>query len=194
MKVPGISFGPRFLKEALAGQDLGSAARFSDRKIAAVLAVFLATEQGAALLFTKRSPALGQHAGQISFPGGALEIQDADLQSAALREAGEEVGLGADELEILAPLPLQPVLEHWLIHPFAAWWARPRPLAPSPDEVEKIIISPLGELLSQHRRDCWQIPDPSHSCRYIISGELLWGATARITGRLLDRLLSRGLL
>ena len=187
--LPPLRISPQNLKKTLLGQTLGTAEQFSDRKIAAVLAVFLETEQGPALLFTKRSPALGEHAGQVSFPGGALDPDDADLQSAALREAREEVGLTAGELEVLAPLPLQPVLDRWLIYPFAAWWACPRPLKPSPGEVERIIISPLSELISQHRRDCWQIPDPSHSCRYFISGELLWGATARITGRLLDRLL-----
>ena len=161
------------------------------RKEAAVAVIFLDDGAGPGLLFTKRSAGLGQHAGQISFPGGALEKEDAGHQAAALRETREEIGIGAEELEILTPLPCQPVLDTWLIHPFAAWWPSPRPLTPNPAEVDRIIVAPLAELQRQHRRECWLEPNPEQSCRYLISGEVLWGATARITGRLLDRLLCR---
>lgn len=161
----------------------------SGRKEAAVAVIFLETGGEPGLLFTKRAARLGQHAGQISFPGGALEIEDAGHQAAALRETWEEIGIKAEELEILAPLPCQPVLDTWLIHPFAAWWRNPRPLEPNPDEVEKIIVSPLKILIEQHRKDCWMVRDPALACHYQLSGEILWGATARITGRILDRLL-----
>lgn len=158
------------------------------RKAAAVMVIFTDTEDGPGLLFTKRSATLGQHAGQISFPGGAIEADDASSLAAALRETGEEIGIQARELEIWASLPSQPVLDSWLIHPFAAWWLEARRLAANPNEVEKIIIAPLKALYEQHKLDCWMTPDPALSCRYELGGETLWGATARITGRLLDRI------
>lgn len=158
------------------------------RLAAAVELIFMDTEEGPGLLFTKRSADLEEHAGQISFPGGAVEAGDPDAQAAALRETWEEIGIEAGELELWAPLPSQPVLERWLIYPFAGWWKSPRPLQANAAEVEKIIIVPLARLFEQHSRACWQIADPALACVYQISGETLWGATARITGRLLDRL------
>lgn len=159
------------------------------RRSGAVLAIFLNTGLGTSLLFTKRAADLEEHAAQISFPGGAVEATDPDLEAAALRETREEIGIEVGELRVVTALPCQPVLNTWMIHPFAAWWPTPRPLEPNPAEVDRIIIAPLAELQRQHRKECWLEPDPELSCRYLISGEILWGATARITGRLLDRLL-----
>lgn len=161
---------------------------YARRRAAAVTAIFLDGADGPSLLFTKRSAGLGEHAGQISFPGGGVEDSDPSIQAAAFRETSEEIGIEAEELELWGPLPLQPVLDHWLIHPFAAWWERPRPLKPNPAEVDRVIVVSLNELRRQHQTECWMIPDPALSCLYRVSGETLWGATARITGRLLDSL------
>lgn len=159
------------------------------RKDGAVMLIFMDQPQGLSLLFTKRAADLEEHPGQISFPGGALEPDDSSLEKAALRETFEEVGIEDRELEVLGALPCQPVLDHWLIHPFTAWWTAPHRLKPNPAEVDRVIIPSLAELSRQHRPGCWQLPDPEQACRYMISEELLWGATARITGRLLDSLL-----
>lgn len=183
-----ISLKSEELREILAGMPGPGPENFPGRRAGAVLAVFTETERGPGLLFTKRAADLAEHAGQISFPGGAVEEGDQSLAAAAYRETEEEVGLAAEELEFLGPLPLQPVLQSWLIHPFAVWWPRPRALNYSPAEVEQVLIAPLAELMAQHQRECWLIPDPEKSCRYQIGEELLWGATARITGKILDRL------
>lgn len=155
------------------------------RRLGAVLAIFLEFEGEASLLFTKRAAGLDEHAGQISFPGGAVEKNDPDFKAAALRETFEEVSIRAAELDFMGRLPSQPVLDSWLIHPFAAWWPRPRPLRHNPSEVAKIIIHPIADLLRQHKRESWLLPGPDF-CRYDLGGENLWGATARIVGRFLD--------
>ena len=164
---------------------------FGKRRIGAVAAAFLLTPAaGPAVLFTKRASHLDEHPSQISFPGGAVEPGDDDFWTAALREAGEEVGLAGAELEFLGRRPPQPVLDHWLIYPHLAWWAVPRPLQPDPAEVAEILIVPLADLARQHKPGSWRVPDPDLASRYLVVGDILWGATARIIARLLDCLLA----
>lgn len=176
------------LKAMVASVEAAPAQVSEGRRAGAVMAVFSESGGEPALLFTKRAASLGEHAGQISFPGGAVEERE-DVRAAALRETFEEVSIAADELEILARLSSQPVLSSWLIHPLAAWWPKPRPLTHNPAEVDSVIIHPLADLLRQHRRESWLAPGPE-ICRYDLSGENLWGATARIVSRFLDHLLS----
>ncbi len=176
------------LKAALGAVQAAPAIDREGRRLGAVMAIFLESGGEPTLLFTKRAAALGEHAGQISFPGGAVEESDPDFKTAALREAFEEVSIQPDELEILSRLSSQPVLSSWLIHPFAAWWLKPRPLTYNTMEVDRVIIHPLSDLLRQHRLESWLVPGPD-VCRYDLGGETLWGATARITSRLLDYLI-----
>jgi|GEM_PF-1524639 len=186
---PFPQLNPKDLKQRLRYLDYITERADTERRDGAVMVIFMDHGPGPAVLFTKRAADLSEHAGQISFPGGGVEKGDLSLRLAALRETYEEVGIEAGELEILSALPPQPVLDHWLIHPFTAWWSTPRRLIPDPAEVDRVIVTPLAELTIQHQRECWHIPDPEQSCRYQIAGELLWGATARIIGRLLDSLL-----
>lgn len=186
---PFPQLSPKDLKQRLRHLDCITETKCTKRRDGAVMVIFMDHAPGSAVLFTKRAAALSEHAGQISFPGGRVEKGDLSLRLAALRETYEEVGIEAGELEILSALPPQPVLDHWLIHPFTAWWSAPRRLIPDPAEVDRVIVTPLAELTIQHQRECWHIPDPERACRYQVSGELLWGATARIIGRLLDSLL-----
>ena len=159
------------------------------RRLGVVLAVFLFDPAvGPAILLTKRAAHLDEHPGQISFPGGAFEPGDAGLWAAALRETWEEVGLAEAELDFLGLRPPQPVLDRWLIYPHLAWWAVPRPLHPNPAEVAEILITPLADLTRQHQPGSWRTSDPDQASRFQLGDDILWGATARILARLLDRL------
>ena len=71
---------------------------------AAVLVPLFEKEGGCHLLFTKRSDQVKHHKGEISFPGGMFDEEDADLRRTALREASEEVGLKEDQVQILGVL------------------------------------------------------------------------------------------
>ncbi|VDR26437.1 putative NUDIX hydrolase [Raoultella terrigena] len=57
------------------------------------------------LLLTQRSPRMRKHAGQVAFPGGAVDNSDASLIAAALREAQEEVAIPPEQVEIIGVLP-----------------------------------------------------------------------------------------
>ena len=74
------------------------------RPAGVLIAVSLVTETPRVIL-TKRSSALKHHPGQIAFPGGKQEDDDADVTAAALREAHEEIGLPADMVDVLGQLP-----------------------------------------------------------------------------------------
>ncbi len=149
---------------------------------AAVLVAFV-TGRAPGVLLTKRNERLRRHAGQVSFPGGRIDPEDADAIAAALREAREEVALDPARVEVLGRLGdfltgtgfrITPVLG--LIPPGLAF-------VPEPVEVEAVFEFPLDVLLDpraprrerQERngvmRDVWVWPHPEH---------YIWGATAAI--------------
>ena len=76
---------------------------------AAVLVPLVEREPGLTVLLTQRAATLKDHAGQISFPGGRIEPDDADAWRAALREAHEEIGLAENFVEFAGYLP-----DHWV--------------------------------------------------------------------------------
>src|SRR5580692_8983790 len=79
------------------------------RTPAAVLIPLVERDTGMTVLLTQRATTLKDHAGQISFPGGRIEPQDADAWHAALREAHEEIGLSEKFVEFAGYLP-----DHWV--------------------------------------------------------------------------------
>ena len=148
---------------------------------AAVLVPLINRPQGLHVLLTQRSAALADHAGQISFPGGRVEPDDASHAAAALREATEEIGLAARRVEILGELATYETVTGYRVAPVVGWIEPPVSLKPDPLEVADIFEVPLAFLLDpanqkRHfrmigtlRRDYWAIP---YGERYI------WGATA----------------
>jgi 8-oxo-dGTP pyrophosphatase MutT (NUDIX family) len=136
---------------------------------------------GESLLFTLRSPHLPTHAGQVSFPGGVVELGE-DVVRAALREAEEEVGLGGLEpLGFLSPT-LSP--QGFLVQPVVVFRADLPPLRPNPEEVAELLLAPLEELLkitpwSEERlgRRVWHFP---------WRGVDIWGVTGNILREFLE--------
>lgn len=144
------------------------------------------------LLFTERRADLRRHAGEISFPGGRCDPGDADLSATALREAEEEIGLDPGAVELGERLPAtNTFVTGYRIHPFVGRIPHPSELAlqPNPAEVETVLSFSLEAL-----RDAYEIRRlirhgvPIHTPTYEVEGHLIWGATARILGDLLERL------
>jgi 8-oxo-dGTP pyrophosphatase MutT (NUDIX family) len=145
----------------------------------------------AGVLLTKRTAHLSSHAGQVSFPGGRIDPEDASPEDAALREAEEEIGLPRDAVELLGRLPDYVTGTGFLITPVMGLLAREPALTLSPHEVDSVFQLPLAVLLdpaaperrrAQLRgrwREFWVWP---HSEHYI------WGATAGILVHLARRL------
>jgi 8-oxo-dGTP pyrophosphatase MutT (NUDIX family) len=144
------------------------------------------------LVFTERRADLRRHAGEISFPGGRRDPDDSDLSVTALREAEEEIGLDPSLVELGEALPATNTFATgYRIHPFVGRIPHPRELAlkPNPSEVETVLTFSLEVLREGYEiRRLVRRGIPIHTPTYEVEGQLIWGATARILGDLLERL------
>lgn len=148
---------------------------------AAVLIGLLDQDGEPGILLTVRAGHLRQHAGQIAFPGGAIESTDAGPAAAALREAQEEVGLGATDAQVIGYLPDQIVLTGFRITPVIA--RIPGSFAPKLDksEVDSCFVLPFASLLdtTNERAETRSIGGIEVPVRDLQFGEhRIWGATA----------------
>lgn len=145
------------------------------------------------VLLQRRSPSLGHHPGQISFPGGGVEAFDRDITATALREAVEETGLDPSGVEILGTLPALPVpASNNLVTPVLAWWTRVSEVA-AVDQRESVdvfrvpvsdLLDPANRATVRHLRDGRTVRTPA----FTVHGVLVWGFTAIVLSRLFDEL------
>jgi 8-oxo-dGTP pyrophosphatase MutT (NUDIX family) len=144
------------------------------------------------LVFTERRADLRRHAGEISFPGGRKDDADADLATTALREAEEEIGLDPAVVKLGEELPTTGTfVTGYRIHPFVGRIPHPGELdlAPNPSEVETVLTFSLDVLREGYEmRRLIRRGVPIHTPTYEVEGQMIWGATARILGDLLERL------
>ncbi len=148
------------------------------------------------VLLTKRTAHLNKHAGQVSFPGGRIDPEDASPEHAALREAEEEVGLGRHHVELLGRLGDYVTGTGYRVIPVLGLLPDGVELGdlgliPSPHEVEAVFSLPLSVVLDpaapERRRshflgawrEFWVWPHPDH---------YIWGATAAMLVHLAHRL------
>ena len=141
-------------------------------------------------VFTQRPSSLRRHAGQISFPGGQAEPQDAGLVATALRETMEEIGLDGASVEVLGGLPPVSVpVSDFAIYPFVGMTERPAGWTLADDEVESVIELPLTPLARSYARRTVTRGEQLIETDTFSAGEaVIWGATARILTDLLTRI------
>jgi 8-oxo-dGTP pyrophosphatase MutT (NUDIX family) len=159
---------------------------------AAVLLPLYGWPEEPGLIFTERRADLRRHAGEISFPGGRQDEIDADPMTTALREAQEEIGLEPARVELVGALPpTSTFVTDYRVHPFVGLVAHPAELGlvPNPAEVETVLTFSLQLLRDNYEmRRLVRRGVPIHTPTYEVEGQLIWGATARILGDLLQRL------
>lgn len=160
------------------------------RRPAAVLVPLIREDGRWSLLFTRRAETLANHKGQVSFPGGAVDPQDSSPEDTALREAHEEIGLLPGDVRILGRLNYMQTVSNFLITPVVGQIRWPYHFRVSPLEVSRVFTIPMDWLADVGNREERPRVFPDGHAENIIyfkqyDGEILWGASARITVELL---------
>jgi 8-oxo-dGTP pyrophosphatase MutT (NUDIX family) len=141
------------------------------------------------LVFTERRADMKRHAGEISFPGGRQD-EGEELIETALREAEEEIGLSRDNVEVVGALPpVGTFVTNYKITPFVGLIERGMRFEPNPAEVESVLVASLDDLAAGYeKRRLVRRGVPIKTDTYLVGGNLIWGATARILAMLFERL------
>jgi 8-oxo-dGTP pyrophosphatase MutT (NUDIX family) len=140
-------------------------------------------------VFTRRREDLRRHAGEISFPGGRRDADEA-LVDTALREAHEEIGLPPADVEVAGALePTPTFVTNYAIYPFVGVISEPEAAwVLSRREVAEVLQVPFAELRAgAGERRLVRRGIPFRTPTYAVGQHLIWGATARILGDLLAR-------
>lgn len=163
------------------------------KPMAAVLAAIFKDDDGdLRIVMIKRPETMPTHAGHIAFPGGRPDPEDDGPVATALREANEEVGIRADQVEVLGFLPsIDTVETPMLVVPVVARLHPPVQLIPSEREVDRIHTPRLADLADPG--SWWSVPWNGWEVWYYdLDGDTLWGATARMVRQLLGLETHRG--
>ena len=156
---------------------------------AAVLVPLLFKEGEWHVVVTQRTQDVEYHKGQISFPGGACEPDDAGRQATALRETFEEIGVPPAAVEVLGMLDDFQTVSHFAVTPFVGVFPHPFAYCLEMREVEAVVEVPFSFLRDPaHLR----LEQREHEGRlyevlfWDYGPYTIWGATARILKNLLD--------
>jgi len=138
------------------------------------------------VLLTERATQMSTHSGQVAFPGGRVDPEDANVAAAALREAWEEVGLSADYIEVLGSLPTYTTVTSFIVTPVIALVQPGFHLTLSPSEVADAFEVPLSHLMNpaNHRRHA-MVGEGLNARQWFsmpyqdgLQERFIWGATA----------------
>ena len=135
------------------------------------------------VIFTQRAAHLRYHPGQISFPGGKYELNDADLMVTALRETEEEIGIEPSSIEVFGQLPSLPTVSKFSVTPFLAFIKPSYIPKIDPDEVASIFEVPLSHILNPQKMlsSHFQLKNTLHRVFAIQYQQyFIWGMTAQI--------------
>ena len=143
---------------------------------------------GTDVLLLERAATLRSHAGQVAFPGGGADPEDADAVATALREAEEETGLDPAGVVPLAQLPdlfLPP--SGFVVTPVVAHWERPSAVhAVDAGETAAVVRVPVAVLADPAHRIRVAHPSGYVGPAFVVAGLLVWGFTGGLLSALLD--------
>jgi len=187
----------RLIKQTPPTQDIPHAFLGGECRHAGVLVPFVRVKDSWHLLFIRRSEIEHDiHSGQVAFAGGKHEESDINLEATALREAQEEIGIQPQDVRILGQLSHHYTISQFRVVPVVATLPWPYDLQLDEKEVAHAFTIPLDWLAdtSNHQINYRQLANSSDPVPVVyfneFKGELLWGATARMTLSLIDTLKS----
>ena len=155
-------------------------------RAASVLMLFGEDAGEPSILLLERAHDMRSHAGQVAFPGGAQDPEDADAVAAAVREAEEETGLDPTGVQVIGVLPqvwLPP--SNFSVTPVLGWWRAPSAVsAIDPAETASVHTVPLAELLDPARRCTIRHPSGFLGPCFLVRDLVVWGFTAGLLSRL----------
>jgi 8-oxo-dGTP pyrophosphatase MutT (NUDIX family) len=165
----------------------------SDATPAAILILVYSRDGEAHVLFTERTHQVEHHKGQISFPGGACDEGDDSLETTALRETAEEIGVRREDVDIVGQLNGMLTISNFRVTPFVGILNTNSeyPFVINSHEVARVVQVPLPHLMDernlelevrQHKGKQVLVP------AYTYEGHRIWGATARMLRQFLDLL------
>ncbi|MHC1548275.1 CoA pyrophosphatase [Phyllobacterium sp. K27] len=159
---------------------------------AAVLVPIVDRGEEANVILTLRNANMRKHSGQVAFPGGAIDPEDNyEAETAALREAHEEIGLERRNVELIGRLPRYLTTTGYSITPVIGLVFPPFDLRLNPDEVADVFEVPLSFLMNpaNHRRESriWQGEERFYYTMPF-GDRFIWGVTAGIIRTLYERL------
>lgn len=182
------------LHDASSDFDLNPGTELPKDRVLRPAAVLIAVENTTTeprIILTQRASTLKHHAGQVAFPGGKRDEQDANLEETALREADEEIGLRPENVQILGRLPTHETVTGFSVTPVLGMIRAEFDPKPDHNEVAEVFSAPLhhvtssAQFLVQGRR--WR----GQQRRYYTvpyGPYYIWGATARILRALAEGL------
>jgi 8-oxo-dGTP pyrophosphatase MutT (NUDIX family) len=180
------SLRQRFIQPPVWEPELLVERKFADRPpMNASVLIPIVMRDVPTVLLTQRTAHLSTHSGQIAFPGGKQDAQDADLFVTALRETEEEVGLARDFVQVLGSLPVYVTGTSFIISPVVGLVRPGFTLTPNAGEVADVFEVPLAFLMNpaNHRRHAFEWEGVRRewlSMPYADSSaeRFIWGATA----------------
>lgn len=181
---------PTILANTLSARQPKTRVEWEARPAAVLVPLYLADGEWHVLL-TRRTDSLKSHTGQVAFPGGKVDANDATREDTALREAEEEIGLRPQDVRVLGRLDDLLTVTQWRITPVAGVFTWPYHFTPSPGEIAAIFGVPLrwladpANLVTEFREPI--VPGPKIPVYHWYYREFdIWGASARIIRNFLD--------
>ena len=161
------------------------------RRPAAVLVGLVEREEGLNILLTRRTEDLTHHAGQVSFPGGAVDAGDANAVAAALRETHEEIGVDEGLIEPIGFLDTFQTISCYRVTPVVAWLGADYRAVPNPREVAEVFEVPFAHFLDPMKKHTVRMNYQGRErdiYEFFYAGQRIWGATASMLLNFVQRM------